>query len=293
MKEKSDRLMFCQKIRNFAAQTCLHTFQNVINRSKKTSELRFANLWRKDLEKMYAQGFVSCWYDPPPNGIAVLFGKEFDYERVNYPTLRPEKYWPKLNIHLKSATLGYLFASPFGMIGGIPIIGDWGMTFYTGKSEKIRDHFKKCYKTLYEIIGKIETGMTFSKLYSLAIQIIEKNKLKNHIEGYTDRMGTDLGHTVPFIDRNPNEKEFMKISSGDSEKINSVISHARIFSNEIEKYIISENCAFTFEPRFITPGNDLPMFSLHTIIQFIEGKKIILENFSGIFNLLNMKWITG
>jgi len=133
--------------------------------------------------------------------------------------------------------------------------------------------------------------MAFSQLFSQASKIIKNNKLKNHVVGYTDKAGTDFGHTTPFIDRNLDEDEMSKIRLGIAKNINQVISEARIFSNELEDYRISENCAFTFEPRFVSPDDNLPMFSLHKIIQFVNGKKIILENFNGIFNLLGMDWL--
>jgi len=289
---KLKRLEACRKVRQFASQTCLYTFQKVLKLQTKVSEVKFRNIWLKEIYRSI-DIIGDGWYDPPPNGIAVLFGNENDYKRINYPTLRPKSYWPKFNNFLKKDGLGYIFASPYIMIEDVPVIGDFGFTFYLGTNKKIQDHFKKCYKVLLKLLDNIKLGMNFSDVYKQSIKIIEDNKLKNNVFGITDKAGTDLGHTIPFIDRNPDEKELLSINSGHVENINSVISKARVFDNEFEKYIISENCAFTFEPRFISDDNSIPMFSLHTIVQFVEGKKVIADYFKGIFDLLGMQWLNS
>jgi hypothetical protein len=289
--EKQDRLETCRKIRNIAAQTCLYVFQHVFKASHKVSEVNFKNQWLKELERSYFKGFIGCWYDPPPGGIAVLFGDENNYERVNYPSLRSDIYWPRPNVFFKKDGLGYVFASPYTMVDNLPIIGDFGFTFYLGDLKVIKDHYRKCYKVLEKLIDKIEIGKKFKDLYKQSIRIIKDHKLENLILGTTDKAKTDLGHTIPFIDRNPDEKEMEKIDSGKAEQINGAISQARVFCNEFEEYVITDNCAFTFEPRFISQTGKLPMFSFHTIVQFMNGKKVVLSNFDGIFNLLGMNWL--
>lgn len=290
-KDKLLRLEFCQKIRNIAAQTCLRVFQQIVYSPHKVSESKFRNTWLKELERSYPKGYIDCWYDPPPDGIAALFGDEKNFERVNYPNLRPEIYWPKPNVYFKPGGLGYIFASPYTMVDNIPIIGDFGFSYYLGKSEKIKDHFKKCWNTLNTLIEKIEVGMMFKDIHATSIGIIKHNKLENYIKGTTDKAGTDLGHTIPFIEGDPKLYEENDINSGDHQKINQVISKTRVFINEFENYFISANCAFTFEPRFVSFTDELPMCSFHTIVQFVDKKKIILTNFKGIFNLLGMEWL--
>ncbi len=290
--DKLKRLEACRKVRQFASQTCLYTFQKVLKLPSKVSEVKFRNIWLKEMYKSM-DIIGDGWYDPPPNGIAVLFGSENDYKRVNYLNLRPKEYWPKFNNYLKKDGLGYIYASPYIMIDEAPIIGDFGINFYLGTNKKIQDHFKKCYQVLLKLVENIKLGMKFSDLYKQSVKIIEENNLKNNIFGFTNRTGTDFGHTIPFIDRNLDDKELLKVNSTSENEIHDVISKARIFSSEVEKYTISEYCAFTFEPRFISEDNNLPMFSLHTIVQFVEGKKIITDNFTGIFNLLGMQWLNN
>lgn len=288
---KLKRLEACRKIRNIASQTCLHTFGQIIQSSHKVSEIKFRNMWLKELEKSYTKGYIDCWYDPPPDGVAVLFSKNDNFDRVIYPNLRQDTYWPKPDIYFQDDGFGYIFASPYTFIKGLPIIGDFGFSFYLGNSEKIKDHFKKSYGIYTDLMNKIQTGMSFMELYEIARRKIEKNGLVNYVVGITDKSGTDFGHTVPFVDRDLDEKETTAIDSGEADKINKTISEARIFINEFENYLISDNCAFTFEPRMTSPDHYLPIFSLHTIIQFIEGKKMIIGYFDGLINLLKMNWI--
>lgn len=291
--DKLRKLEACGKIRNIAAQTCLSTLQRIIRDSHKVSEIKVSNIWLKELEKFYKKGFISCWYDPPPNGIAVLFGSEDDFERVNYPNLRPEIYWPKPDVFFRLDGLGYLFASSYTMVEDIPIIGDFGLSFYLGKTEKIKNHFKRSWEILNKLIDKIEIGISFREVYRESIDIIRKNNMDNFVTGYTDKESTDFGHTIPFIDRDPTDKEKNSINTGEENIIDQVISKARIFINESEEYRISENCAFTFEPRFISLSDRLPMCSFHTIVQFVDGEKVVLGNFEGIFNLIGMNWLRG
>lgn len=292
--ERILRLEAVGSIRNVAASTCLYALQHTFNTAHKVSELHFRNLWLKTLEKSFKRGFVSCWYDPPPGGIAAILNDGKDFSRVTYTNLRQKEYWPRADVYFKDDNTGYLFASPYTMVDNVPIIGDFGFTFYLGNSPKIKKFYRKCYDLLNKLIENIQTGMMFKDLYALSQNAIEKEGLQNYIFGITDKQVRDFGHTVPFTDRNPDRTEAEAIFSGKPEKINSAISHARVFINEIEEYKINDNCAFTFEPRFIEPSdNSLPMTSFHTIIRFIDGQKEILTNFKGIFNFLKMDWISG
>jgi hypothetical protein len=291
IEEKIERLIACRNIRKIAAQTCLYTFQQILNKNKKISEINFKNRWNKELEKAWNLGYVDCWYDPPPYGIAAIFSDDNNFERLNYSNLRKSIYWPKINYYFKKNGSGYVFASPYTLINDIPIIGDFGFTYYNGNTELIRDHFKRSYSVLRELIDNIKTGRTFKEVFTESINLINKNNLINNILGITDKAGTDLGHSIPFVDRNPTTEETDKLYSGDPEKINSAISKARVYISSNEDFEITDNCAFTFEPRLTDINMTLPIFSFHTIIQFVEGKKVVVNYFDGLINLLGMNWI--
>jgi hypothetical protein len=289
--EKQERLFACRKIRTLASVTCLYTFHHVNKLSHKVSEEFFSNFWNKELERSFLKGYIDSWYDPPPGGIGVIFANINDLTRFNYESLRPNTSWPKMKSYFQKEGLGYLFSSPYTMVNDVPIIGDFRMTYYLGKDETIRNHFRKSFKILLEILEKISVGMTFSEIFRLSQEIITKNGLINNIFAVTDQAITNFGHTIPFIDSNPTNVELVNIKSGDPQKINSTISHARRFINNLEDYLIAENCAFTYEPRFINIDKSLPMFSFHQIVSFVGGKKFISDNFRGLINYFNMNWI--
>lgn len=286
-----DRLDGCRIARLAASQGCLRAWQKILKIERKVSEAKFRNIWLKEMYK--SKGIIpEGWYDPPLFGIAVLFADDANIKRVNYLTLRDKEYWPRADTYLKKDGTGYIFASPFMFIDDAPIIGDFGMSFYLGKNQKIIDYFKKCYQVQNDLISLISLNMTFSQIYEKSIEIISKNGLENNVYSTTDKSRTDIGHTIPFIDRNLNTEERNGILSEDSDKIHKVMSQGRVFINKNSDYKLTENCAFTVEPRFTSISNPkLPMCSFHTIIEFIHGKKVILQNFDGIFNLLGMDWI--
>ncbi|MCL4339175.1 hypothetical protein M1271_05800 [Patescibacteria group bacterium] len=288
---KAVRLEACIKIRNIAAHTCLLTLQQIVNKKEKISEMNFRNRWNKELEKEWKSGFIDCWYDPPPGGIASIFCKEEDYNRLNYPTLRDKKYWPRPDVFFQNEGFGYIFVSPYTMFQNLPIIGDFGMTYYLGEMVKMRDHYRKSYVVYTELIDSIKAGMTFQELCVFSEKTLKNHNLVSFVVGKTDKTGFDFGHTVPFIDRDPDKAETSKVNSGNPDQINKAISEARIFINRQEKYEISDNCAFTFEPRITSLDHNLPIFSFHTIILFEKGIKKVLSNFDGIINLLGMEWL--
>ena len=285
------RLEICRYVRNMAAQSCLRTFQYALHASKKVSEVQFRNRWFKELTRIRNIN-ASGWYDPPEAGFGILFGSEKDFERVNYSNLRQKEVWPRINTYFDKKGTGYIFASPYALVDEIPIIGDFGFTYYLGNNDVIKNHFRKCHKLLYQLIDEISVGTSFQKLYIHALTELQSNGLKNNIISATDSTGTDLGHTVPFISDNPSDKMKNALLKADKDKIHTLISKARKFINSKENYLISTNCAFTFEPRFVfMDGTKFPMVSFNTIVQFIKGKKVVLSNFDGLINLLDMQWI--
>lgn len=289
----AERLEACRYTRNAAAQSCLRALQKILNKKNKISELQVKNIWLKELNRVKDIN-SSGWYDPPPSGIGVLFAGADNFQRINYSTLREKDNWPKTNVYFSKGGAGYLFTSPFTFVDDVPIIGDFGFTFYLGAGTKIIDHFKKCYETAQKIVKIMEVGMKYNQLYKEATDLIYKKNLINNITSVTDKTGINLGHTIPFIDRGATEMEKRLLMGGDREVIHKVINKARIFINESEDFKIGANSAFTFEPRLACQKDKtLPMCSFHLITQFIKGKKTVLENFSGIINLLGMNWLSA
>jgi len=286
-----NKLKINQSIRQKASLSCSNILKEVLQSSSAISEINFKNKWQDELDK-FTDIEEGGWYNPPPDGFGVLFGKESDIERLNYPSLRPQKYWPKDNLYFDNTGLGYLYASPYSIIECIPIIGDFGFSCYLGKVAKIRVHFKKSFEVLNKLIENIKAGISFKELFRISSEIIGRNDLQIYMLSITDKAEISIGHTIPFITKDPNPKQQKDINSANPQAIHNIISRSRKFISSQEKYIISNNCAFTFEPRFISSKNSsLPMFSFHTTIQFVSGKKVVLSNMDKIINLLEMEWI--
>ena len=204
-------------VRTAASQACLLTFQRLLNKRDKISEIKFSNLWQELMLKTgKIQGF---WYQPPPGGTAVLYFNDKNTSRSNYASLREKKYWPKSNSFFHQNGGGYLFTSPFYISENFPIIGDFGFSFYTGENEEIMNHFQSCLNLISSMIRIIKPKMKFKELYKTSISLMEKNGYSNFIESSTDESGTNIGHTIPFLDNDPTPDELEIIQSGNEEKI--------------------------------------------------------------------------
>ena len=277
-------------VRKTAAQSCLFSMQKLFSYKKKVSEVKLANTWIKFMEK--TNKIHGYWYQPPPGGTSVIFFGKQDYSKFNYLSLRDKKQWPNSKSYLEEEGGGYFYTSPFYFLNDTPLIGNFGFSFYTGKSEKIKDHYRNCYNVLNLIINLIRPGFKFSQLYSRALKIMKKNGLTNLIASVTDKKGTNIGHTIPFLNNNITRQEKELIAEGNEEKIYSLINKSRDFLNLDSDYVINNNCGFTLEPRFISEKNsDLPMFSMHHIIIIQNGRKEVMSNFGGIFNFLNINYL--
>src|SRR3990167_8837705 len=282
--ETIKRLNICAKIRQAASDSCLMAIQKTVESKKPVPEIQFRDWWLEKLDKSDEVVSGGGLYNPPPFRIGVLFGSETNFARVNYPTLRPKEFWPKQDSYFLKNGLGYLFASPYSLVSGVPIIGDFGFTFYLGKNKEIIDHFKKCKDIVLKLLDRVKPGITLSELYSSSIDLFDKNNLVNNVTSTTDKLGADIGHTIPFINDTPEDEA--------KDHLYKFISKSRVFINAKENYLLTDNIAFTFEPRLTSQTDEsIPMFSMHLIVMIVDGKKRILGNFDKIFDLLGMEWL--
>lgn len=77
-------------IRQKNSQALKEALKKVLN-SEKISELEFKKVWLENLEKN-PEIFSKGWYEPPPDGIIVLFGDEQNIDRVSPKSIRPEEF---------------------------------------------------------------------------------------------------------------------------------------------------------------------------------------------------------
>lgn len=285
------KLNICKETRKIAADSLDIVLKKVLKENKKISEVEFRNRWLKELRR-HKELFPDGWYIPPHHGIGILFSTEDDVKRVSYKSLRPVENWPKESVFLdRNKGIAYLFVSPVNKEAGI--IGDFGVTIYFGKNEKVINHLTRCYQLTKKIFDYARVGMKFADIAKYSSELYQENNVINIVESSTDIIGTNIGHTIPSTDKNwaIQEKKIFKNVSW--EKTCKLISNRRIFLNESEKTILTNGMAITIEPRPRSAvDSSIPMVSFHTIGLFRkDGKKEWLTNFDKIFKLVGMNYM--
>ena len=106
---------------------------------------------------------------------------------------------------------------------------------------------------------------------------------------WTDKVGTNLGHTIPFTYEKLTKSEQEVIDSGEFKQVKDLISSKRVNVNKVEKFEIPATIAFTNEVR-LEDSNDptMPLLFFHLVILFKDGRKTIRSNFNLIFKTLGM-----
>lgn len=229
--------------------------------------------------------FPKGWYDPPPSGVGILFDAT-PFKRLQFSSLRDEKCFPNKNCTFENESVGMVYFSPIDKVTNM--IGDIGLTVYNGNNEKIKQHIKKCYDTTYAIADYAKVGMTFSELFSFAMDLFKNEfKLVEWMTTTSDpNKGINLGHTIPG--------SFGEgLEFGNSfEQVRETITKNRIYINQVENFQIPQNCAFTVEARLADVNDpELPNTFFHFIVTFDNGQKEILENFENIFKTVNMNYL--
>ncbi len=285
----NNKFQVLKRIRKNTVDSLLTTLEKAINMGK-ISELEFKNIWLENLEKN-PEIFSKGWYDPPPDGVIVLFGDEKNVDRVSPKSIRPEQFWPKENVYLnKERGLAFLYASPVDRQTGI--IGDFGLSIYFGNDPKIRDHYKKSYESVLEIFQAIEVGMKFKDIAKLGKRILASRGLSSMLSSPSDPTGTNIGHSLVGIIPEWTEDE-LKMAETDWDSFKELIRTKRIFINEIEEFEVKPGMAFTLEPRPESLiDSSLPMVYFHIVVLIQEdGKKELLNEFGEIFKLVGMDYL--
>lgn len=272
----------CEKTRKLASKFVEESFKD-----HKLSETEFTNKIKKHFssnEGLYNHG----WYEPPPYGIAALFSEENNFKRLQFDTLRKKDYWPKGEYRFGMEKVGIVYISPVDKNSGV--IGDFGTTVYIGSDERIKNHLTNSLSLIEKVAEFSEVGMEFREIHEYAQKIFLKASVNNdRTVTHTDKVGTNIGHTIPWTYENPTESEIKIIKSRNFEKLKDLISRKRINVNSEEKFRIPENIAFTNEIR-LEDSNDpsLPLVFFHLTVLFRNGKKSIGSNFNPVFKALEM-----
>jgi hypothetical protein len=231
--------------------------------------------------ELYPKG----WYDPPQDGISVLFAQK-PFARLIFNSMRNPKFWPNENSKFTKDTVGIVYLSPVDVKTGM--LGDIAFTIYNGNEEEIKNHIRKCYKAILKVAKHAEVGMKFSDLYKYAINsFADEFKIIGEMTTNSDpNKGDNLGHTIP------GSFEQDLILGNSFEEVRDTLRTKRIYINEVENFEIRETCAFTLEARLEDSNKpELPKIYFHFIVCFDKGEKTILENFENIFKAVNMDYI--
>ncbi len=175
------------------------------------------------------------------------------------------------------------------------MIGDFGMTIYFGRDQRIKDHLRRCLEIDYQIFEFAQVGRRLRDVAGFADKLLTKYGLTNQVTSTTDKTGVNIGHDVPasFEPWDPQELEVLRRAEADWQAVCDVISKKRHFVNKEEKLIIQPGMSLTDEARLTVVGDEsIPMASYHTIIQFDrDGRKNFLTNFDDIFRLVSMDYM--
>lgn len=284
-----DRVLISKALRIKTAKT----IARILAERRNISEIEFRDLIRSKLldgKKVHKEAY----YNPPPFGIAVLFGSKNNFSRLSFESLRDEKNWPtNRNFFREKDSAGTFYVSPVDM--GSAMVGDYGISIYNGKNKEIQKHFKNCVEILRKTSEFAKVGMELRELYNYYNMLVrEYGVKKTHIklQKQNIKVGDNLGHTIPWSYEKPTKKEQGIISGRDFNKIKNLICSKRIFINSEAKFKIKNTMSFTAEFRSESKKSPvLPNTSFHVMVSFINGKKTILDNFSEIFKAVGMDYM--
>jgi hypothetical protein len=215
---------------------------------------------------MSGELIASGWYDPPPNGIAVLFGKPEMNSRISFRTLRDEVSWPdRYSFANWRDGLMYAYCSAVHRNTGLP--ADLAVTLYFGKDERIRQHFHNTFSSISKVLDSISPVETSQRLFRRAEEIFAAFRVANSVVSITDRVALDLGHSFPKLDL---------AAHGDNlsiEQKNS-IRHRRMFINAVSDWSFSDAGQFTVEPQLVSLDDKmLPQITYHYLL-ITEGNNL-------------------
>ncbi len=246
-----------------------------------STEIEFKDALLANL-RSHKEFYPSGWYAPPPDGVCVLFDNQ-PFTRLQFDTIRDEKYWPG-DSRFSSESVGIVYCSPVNM--KTSMIGDTGLTLYTGENLEIQAHIRNCYDAMLAAADLAQVGMRFNDLYTLAMKTFVDHGLTIGwmTTEHDATKGVNLGHTIPGSYGEP-------LPSGDFEETKEAIRSRRIYINPVELFEIPETCAFTFESRLTDMSLTQPNVFFHMVVSFSGGERKTITGFDGIFGDIGMKYM--
>jgi hypothetical protein len=250
--------------RNQARSLAAATFADTVRRfhgRDGVSERLIARSW---CEALGAHGAVSVngWYDPPPQGIAVLSG----LSRISFETLRNEASWPGEHVIDWAAGALYGYCSPVNTSDGMP--GDFAITLYFGSDPRIRAHFRTAYRAAWEVLAVASKESSSRALFLRSGEIFHAAGLRNCVVSHTDTTPLDLGHTFP-VSREVGLNGARRLDA----EARDAIRRSRKFLNNDSDWDLRANGRFTIEPQLVSTADPaLPQVTFHYVIDPEAGR---------------------
>ena len=158
-----NKLNVCKITREIVADCLYETLSELLKQTTQFSEVQLCDNWLAKI-RTHKNIFPDGWYTPPPHGVIVLFGTDDDIKRVSTASMRPQEFWPNDDIFFdKNKGIMFLYFSAVDKQTGI--IGDFGMSLYFGKIQKIKDHLKLCFELDKKIFDYAQVGMRLCQLF--------------------------------------------------------------------------------------------------------------------------------
>lgn len=241
----------------------------------RVSEAHFRDSWLRRLHER-CELTENGWYDPPPDGVAVLFARDDAVDRICFESLRLEQYWPSEVAMDWNRGLMYAYCSPVEMSTGLA--GDFGITLYFGRDRALRRHFRAAFNATHQVLGAIEPTTSSRSLFDTSQRIFGETGLENTIASVTDSVPLDLGHSLPCYHRQA------VASRRVSPEVREVMRRQRRFISGGADWPLATVNQVTIEPQLVSSRQRaLPQISFHYVATFVDGRVDILNECDEVY----------
>jgi hypothetical protein len=272
------------RARSLAASTLIEALDEA---GSSFTEKKLADCWMASIKKE-PDLLPFGWYQPPPNGMSVLTAKSEPFKRLNYMSLRDKENWPSPDILFTEDCVLYPYFSAIDR--KTSMIGDFVGTFYNGSRKSTQEWMREVYKTTKSIVNTISFGMKFSDIFSIVEEEMHSLGASNNTFSLSGGLSSDVGHTVPFFESKSDTPTLDQNQGDFSALFSEKLANNRDFLRADNHKKINSPCAFTIEPQFLIDGE--PMTSFHMIVIIDDEEKIVVENFSDLFDYFGMtNWL--
>jgi hypothetical protein len=254
--------------RRIAYETFRATFQDLFG-AQGVTERRFRDDWLGRLAER-PEITANGWYDPPPDGVAVLFATEDEPARTQFSSLRPKGLWPGPTELDPRRGILYAYCSPLSFPEALA--GDFQVTLYFGGSSRVRDHFRLAIDATYTVITEIELGTRSRPLFDRSEEIFAQLGLRSNVASITDAVPVDLGHSLPTLERPPSAPRVISPEEQDA------VRRGRLFISAASDWPLAAAGQVTIEPRlFSIADRRLPQVNVHYVVGIADGKVSLLN----------------